>query len=80
MYDGITTHEIIGDDVFFEITEPESLEYTYRLRRAKDFGVVYSNSFKINHGLLVLTTPSNGCTEITNKHKIKNNIALIVRG
>lgn len=80
MYDSVSTHDIIGDDVFFEIIQPESLEYTYRLRRAKDFGTDFDNSFKINNGLLTITAPLNGCSEISNKQNIKNNIALMVRG
>lgn len=81
MYDSIiSTHDIIGDDIFFEITEPESLEYTYRLRRAKDFGADFHKSFKINNGLLTITVPLNGCSEIKNKRNIKKNIALMVRG
>lgn len=46
--DGISTAEIIGGDVFFEIVDPLELEYTYRLRPAKDFGaafVCYENTF-----------------------------------
>lgn len=38
-YDGVSSTDIIGADVFFEIIEPEELGYTYRIRPAKDFGV-----------------------------------------
>jgi hypothetical protein len=37
-YDGVSSIDIIGSDVFFEIIEPEELGYTYRIRPAKDFG------------------------------------------
>lgn len=37
-YDGVSSTDIIGSDVFFEIIEPEELGYTYRIRPAKDFG------------------------------------------
>jgi hypothetical protein len=37
-YDGVSSTDIIGSDVFFEIIEPEELSYTYRIRPAKDFG------------------------------------------
>lgn len=39
--DGASTAEIIGGDIFFEIIEPTELEYTYRLRPAKDFGAAF---------------------------------------
>lgn len=41
MHDGSNIAEIIGNDVFFEILEPEQLRYTYRARPAKDFGVTF---------------------------------------
>lgn len=31
----------IGSDVFFEIIYPPELEYTYKLRPAKDFGAPF---------------------------------------
>lgn len=40
-FDGTSTAEIIAGDVFFEIVEPVELEYTYRLRPAKDFGAPF---------------------------------------
>ena len=39
--DGSSTAELISGDVFFEIVEPPDLEYTYRLRPAKDFGAPF---------------------------------------
>lgn len=39
--DGTSTAELISGDVFFEIVEPEVLEYTYRLKPAKDFGIPF---------------------------------------
>lgn len=52
--DGVSTAEILGGDVFFEITDPEELEYTYRIRPAKDFGAPFVSveirlSFVIRH-------------------------------
>lgn len=38
---GTSTAELIGNDIFFEITDPLELEYTYRLRPAKDFGAPF---------------------------------------
>lgn len=41
MYDGTSTAEIIGGDIFFEIVDPLELEYTYRIRPAKNFGAPF---------------------------------------
>lgn len=80
IHDAVTTHEIIGDDVFFEIVEPEELEYTYRLRMAKDFGVTFPASFKRNMHVLVPTLPRDACSTLKNVENIKGNIAFIERG
>lgn len=79
-YDSITTQDIIGNDVFFEIIEPEVLEYTYRLRMAKDFGVSFNDSFKKTMHVLVPTVPKDACTKIKNHREIMGNIAFIERG
>jgi len=34
-----------GGDIFFEITHPPELQYTYRIRPAKTFGVPFVNNF-----------------------------------
>lgn len=39
--DGTSTAEIIAGDIFFEIVDPVELEYTYRIRPAKDFGAPF---------------------------------------
>lgn len=39
--DGTSTVDIINGDVFFEIIDPVELEYTYRIRPAKDFGAPF---------------------------------------
>lgn len=39
--EGTSTAEIIAGDVFFEIVDPVELEYTYRIRPAKDFGAPF---------------------------------------
>lgn len=80
MVDGTSIHDIIGNDVFFEIVDPEELEYTYRLRPAKFGGSFYSKKFKVHHGLLVPTIPKDACTKIRNYSDIRGNIALIERG
>lgn len=37
----------IGSDVFFEIIYPPELEYTYKLRPAKDFGAPFVSIINI---------------------------------
>lgn len=46
-FDGTSTAEIIAGDVFFEIVDPVELEYTYRLRPAKDFGAPFVSNIVI---------------------------------
>lgn len=42
----------IGSDVFFEIIYPPELEYTYKLRPAKDFGAPFVSIFKTNTNII----------------------------
>lgn len=79
-YDGVTTPEIIGNDIFFEVVDPEDLQYTYRLRLAKDFGTTFDNTFKQHSHVLVVTEPLDGCMHIRNVDDIEGNIALMERG
>lgn len=44
MHDAAYSADIIGGDIFFEIIEPSELEYTYRIRPAKDFGAPFVSS------------------------------------
>ena len=37
-YDIITKPLYLDDNIFFELTEPQEISYTYKLRPAKDFG------------------------------------------
>lgn len=39
--EGTSTLDVINGDVFFEIIDPAELEYTYRIRPAKDFGAPF---------------------------------------
>lgn len=34
-----------GGDIFFEITHPPELQYTYRIRPAKSFGIPFVNNY-----------------------------------
>lgn len=82
-YDGIKSHDIINGDVFFEIIEPEELEYTYRLKPAKDFGGSFmSEQFKRRkQSLLVFAEPRKACLKtLTNAYELVDNIAFIERG
>lgn len=72
---------LIFGDVFFEIIEPEELEYTYRLRPAKNFGAAFTKErFKPNENELVLVQPREACDTLENASDVKGNVALIVRG
>ncbi|ETN62422.1 PA domain-containing protein [Anopheles darlingi] len=81
MYDGIRTHDIIAGDVFFEILDPPELEYTYRLRPAKDFGGSFGTTYKASSGKLVPAVPADACsTRFENAEQLVGNIALVERG
>lgn len=79
--DGVSFSSIIYGDVFFEIIEPEELEYTYRIRPAKNFGGSFSDSrFETKRNQLIFANPANACTDIENAADIRGHIALIERG
>lgn len=79
-YDGIRS--FIKGDIFFEIIEPEELEYTYRLKPAKDFGGTFMmDIFKWRKkNDLVVAEPREACSEIENYRQLAGNVALIERG
>lgn len=69
------------NDVYFEITDPDDLEYTYRLRPAKNFGAAFTKDrFKPNQNVLVLAQPRDACTDLENSSDLDGNVALIERG
>ncbi|KAL3280356.1 hypothetical protein HHI36_017845 [Cryptolaemus montrouzieri] len=78
--DGVSTAEIIAGDVFFEITDPVELEYTYRVRPAKDFGAPFNESFMVKNAALVPVVPRYGCNEPENYDEIEGNVAFVERG
>ncbi|XP_055592139.1 PRADC1-like protein [Uranotaenia lowii] len=82
MFDGIRTQDIIAGDVFFEIVDPPELEYTYRIRPAKDFGASFeAPSFRVREGKLVPAIPADACEQqFLNANDIRGNIALVERG
>lgn len=81
MSDGVRTPDVIAGDVFFEIVDPPELEYTYRLRPAKDFGGSFGTSYKASRGRLVPAIPADACsTKFQNADDLAGNIALVERG
>lgn len=70
----------IGADVFFEIIYPPELEYTYKLKPAKDFGAPFNTSFLEERIPLVPVDPPHGCRIAKNMKELKGRIALVDRG
>lgn len=67
---------VYEDAHYFEIVSPESLSYTYKLRRAKDFGVDFDRMYtKVR---MVVAEPVEGCRPITNS--LTNAVAFLLRG
>lgn len=68
--------------MFFEIIDPPELEYTYRIRPAKDFGGTFNSQFRLRHAALVPVYPSDACliNQIVNADEIRGNVALVERG
>lgn len=64
--------------MFFEIISPHDLEYTYRLRPAKDFGGSFSQ--KLEGVPMVLADPPEACQKLRNARDMQGSIALIDRG
>lgn len=65
------------DYIFFEITEPEELAYTYKANPA-GFTPPWNNTY--NGVQLVPTEPACGCGFIQNSDEIEGKIALVERG
>uniref|UniRef100_A0A0A9WSY9 PRADC1-like protein n=1 Tax=Lygus hesperus TaxID=30085 RepID=A0A0A9WSY9_LYGHE len=78
--DGGSNHEIAGQDIFFEILEPEDLRYTYRTRPAKNFGSPFNATLFSKTSKLVPVDPADGCSLPYNSNEIYGNVALIERG
>lgn len=54
LMEGTSTMDIINGDVFFEIVDPAELEYTYRIRPAKDFGAPFVSNYLMLVGILLI--------------------------
>lgn len=65
------------EDIYFQISEPESLRYTFKARSSR-IGVPFTET--IANIALVLAEPRDSCTSIINKLEIRDNIALVERG
>ena len=72
-----TKQFISRGDVYFLISEPESLRYTFKARSSR-IGVPFTNT--LENIALVLAEPRDSCTSIISKLEIKGNIALVERG
>ncbi|XP_037504753.1 protease-associated domain-containing protein 1 isoform X1 [Rhipicephalus sanguineus] len=68
----------LKEDIFFEILEPESLRYTFRLRPAHEFGSSFATQLS-NVGL-VLSEPLQGCASLVNRLELRHNVVLVERG
>uniref|UniRef100_A0A2C9KJK2 PA domain-containing protein n=1 Tax=Biomphalaria glabrata TaxID=6526 RepID=A0A2C9KJK2_BIOGL len=67
---------VFEESVYFEITWPESLMYTFKLKQAKDFGTVFD---KLHEDVeLILADPEDACQDLLNE--IHGAVVLIRRG
>ncbi|XP_050544631.1 PRADC1-like protein isoform X2 [Daktulosphaira vitifoliae] len=70
-----------GDDLFFEIMYPPELQYTYRIRPAKDIGIPFrKENFPPENNKLILPDPIYGCHKPKNARAIKGKVAFVKRG
>ncbi|KAG9510930.1 Protease-associated domain-containing protein 1, partial [Fragariocoptes setiger] len=68
----------IRGDIYFQISEPENLRYTFKARSARAFGVPFKE--KMTNIALVLAEPGDACTSIINKLELRDNVAMVERG
>lgn len=64
-------------DIYFQISEPESLRYTFKARSSR-IGVPFKKT--LENIALVIAEPRDACTSIISKLEIKDNVALVERG
>jgi len=64
-------------DVYFLISEPESLRYTFKARSSR-IGIPFTE--ELSNIALVLAEPRDACASTINKLDIRGNIALVERG
>lgn len=67
----------IRGNIFFQISEPPSLGYTFKARSSR-IGVPFKKTF--SNIALVLVEPRDGCSSFINKLELRGNIALVERG
>ncbi|GFO36537.1 protease associated domain containing protein 1 [Plakobranchus ocellatus] len=67
---------VFEDTMYFEIFWPETLQYTYKLNLAQDFGSAFDRVYsKVE---LILADPEEACQDLYNE--VKGAVALILRG
>lgn len=64
-------------DIYFQISEPESLRYTFKARSSR-IGVPFKKT--LENIALVIAEPRDSCTSIISRLEIKDNVALVERG
>lgn len=68
----------LNDVTFFELTEPLEVAYIYKIRPAKNFGS--SMNYTLIAVELVLTSPQDSCSPISNANYLRGNVAFVERG
>lgn len=66
------------DELFFEILQPRDIQYTFRVRMAKDFGSYFKKVYK--NIPLVPVESYDGCSTLRNAQQLKGRVALVRRG
>lgn len=73
-----TDFQFIGrGDLYFLISEPETLRYTFKAKSSR-IGIPFTDT--LSNIALVLAEPRSACTSTINKLEIRKNIALVERG
>jgi hypothetical protein len=66
------------DDLYFDVVKPQDIQYTFRVRMARDFGSYFKKEYK--NIPLVPADPYDGCKPIKNAQQVKGKVALVRRG
>ncbi|XP_033096379.1 protease-associated domain-containing protein 1-like, partial [Anneissia japonica] len=74
VFTGYSAHEYL----YFEILEPESLNYVFKVRQARTFGGIFNLQY--SRISLVLADPLHGCSRLQNQYLVENSVVLIQRG
>ncbi|KAK6177939.1 hypothetical protein SNE40_012800 [Patella caerulea] len=74
-----TTNDItltLDGTLYFEVIEPQSISYTYKLKPSTDFGVPFTSMLRYVD--LIIAEPYEACSPITNY--IRNSVVMVSRG